>query len=107
MHAFVPSGGGSDRGSHLERNDCGGNHDRLAEPYRPRHSARSAEASGRPLRAAGLNMDKAVKFLDVTRPSFTVADAERLARDLYGIAAKAKEFYSERDRIFHLKAGDG
>jgi hydroxylysine kinase len=48
-----------------------------------------------------------VKFLDVTRPDFTTADAERLARDLYGIAAKAKEFYSERDRIFHLKAGDG
>ena len=48
-----------------------------------------------------------VKFLDVTRPDFTTADAERLARELYGIAAKAKEFYSERDRIFHLKAGDG
>ena len=48
-----------------------------------------------------------VKFLDVTRPSFTTADAERLARDLYGIATKAKEFYSERDRVFHLKADDG
>ncbi len=48
-----------------------------------------------------------VKFLDVTRPTFAPADAERLARDLYGIAAKAKEFYSERDRIFHLKANDG
>jgi 4-aminobutyrate aminotransferase-like enzyme/Ser/Thr protein kinase RdoA (MazF antagonist) len=48
-----------------------------------------------------------VKFLDVTRPDFTTADAERLARELYGIAAKVKEFYSERDRIFHLKAGDG
>ncbi|HWA48398.1 MAG TPA: aminotransferase class III-fold pyridoxal phosphate-dependent enzyme, partial [Dongiaceae bacterium] len=48
-----------------------------------------------------------VKFLDVTRPVFTIADAERLARDLYGIAAQAKEFYSERDRIFHLKASDG
>lgn len=48
-----------------------------------------------------------VKFLDVTRSDFTIADAERLARELYGIAAKAKEFYSERDRIFHLKAGDG
>ena len=52
-------------------------------------------------------MSDAVKFLDVTRPSFTTADAERLARDLYGIAAKAKEFYSERDRIFHLIADDG
>lgn len=51
--------------------------------------------------------DNDVKFLDVTRPSFTTADAERFARDLYGIAAKAKEFYSERDRVFHLKARDG
>ncbi len=48
-----------------------------------------------------------VKFLDVTRPSFTVGDAERLARELYGIAAQVKEFYSERDRVFHLKAKDG
>ena len=48
-----------------------------------------------------------VKFLDVTRPSFTSADAERLARELYGIAATAQEFYSERDRIFHLKTGEG
>ncbi len=48
-----------------------------------------------------------VKFLDVTRPSFTVADAERLARELYGLEAKAREFYSERDRIFHLRAESG
>ena len=54
-----------------------------------------------------MNHDDDVKFLDVTRPTFTTVDAERLARDLYGIAAKAKEFYSERDRVFHLKADDG
>ena len=41
------------------------------------------------------------------QPSFSAADAERLARDLYGIATKAKEFYSERDRVFHLRADDG
>ena len=44
------------------------------------------------------------RFLDVTRPDFTPADAERIAREVYGIAATAKEFYSERDRVFHLKA---
>ncbi len=48
-----------------------------------------------------------VKFLDVTRPSFTPEDAERLARDVYGIEARAKEFYSERDRVFHLQAERG
>ena len=52
-------------------------------------------------------MASEVKFLDVTRPSFTVADAERLARELYGLEAKAKEFISERDRIFHLAAESG
>lgn len=48
-----------------------------------------------------------VKFLDVTRPDFAPEDAERLARELFGIEAAAKEFYSERDRVFHLRAADG
>jgi Ser/Thr protein kinase RdoA (MazF antagonist) len=48
-----------------------------------------------------------VKFLDVTRPNFASEDAERLARELFGIEAAAKEFYSERDRVFHLRAADG
>lgn len=48
-----------------------------------------------------------VKFLDVTRPDFAPADAERLARELFGFEAQAKEFYSERDRVFHLRAERG
>ena len=49
-------------------------------------------------------MTSDVKFLDVTRPSFAPGDAERVARELYGLDAQAKEFYSERDRVFHLRA---
>lgn len=47
-------------------------------------------------------MTTAVKFLDVTRPTFSGKDAERLARELYGLEATATELYSERDRIFKL-----
>ena len=47
-----------------------------------------------------------VKFLEVTRPSFSAGDAERVARELYGLDAQAKEFYSERDRVFHLRTDD-
>jgi 4-aminobutyrate aminotransferase-like enzyme/Ser/Thr protein kinase RdoA (MazF antagonist) len=53
------------------------------------------------------NPDREVKFLALSRPSFTVADAERIARELYGIGGKAKEFYAERDRSYHLAAEDG
>lgn len=51
--------------------------------------------------------DSEVRFLALTRPSFTVADAERIARELYGIDAQAKEFYAERDRSYHLRTKDG
>ncbi|MDE0475630.1 MAG: phosphotransferase, partial [Gammaproteobacteria bacterium] len=42
------------------------------------------------------------------RPDFTTAEAEALARDRYGILARARELPSERDRNFLLRAtGDG
>src|SRR6266508_1582408 len=48
-----------------------------------------------------------VKFLALSRPDFTLEDAERIARELYGMNAKGKEFYAERDRSFYLRADDG
>src|SRR6185295_6027559 len=53
------------------------------------------------------NADTDVEFLALTRPDFTLQDAERIARELYGITAKGKEFYAERDRSFYLRADDG
>ncbi|HEV8389371.1 MAG TPA: aminotransferase class III-fold pyridoxal phosphate-dependent enzyme [Dongiaceae bacterium] len=48
-----------------------------------------------------------VKFLALSRPDFMLADAERIARELYGVDATGKEFYAERDRSFYLRAADG
>ena len=52
-------------------------------------------------------MTREVKFLNAARPDFDLADAQRIARELYGIEGEAKEFYAERDRTFHLRASDG
>jgi 4-aminobutyrate aminotransferase-like enzyme/Ser/Thr protein kinase RdoA (MazF antagonist) len=51
--------------------------------------------------------DEDVRFLALSRPDFSVADAERIGRELYGLDAKGKEFYAERDRSFYLRAEDG
>jgi 4-aminobutyrate aminotransferase-like enzyme/Ser/Thr protein kinase RdoA (MazF antagonist) len=51
--------------------------------------------------------DDDVKFLALSRPDFTLQDAERIARELYGLSANGKEFYAERDRSYHLRAEDG
>src|SRR5689334_6401615 len=112
MHALVPGRRRSDGRGDLERDGGGGDDDRLARADRARHPARSAPPGTRALRAAGLIVtngaaDQEVKFLALTRPDFTVRDAERIARELYGIEAKAKEFYAERDRSYHLRAADG
>jgi 4-aminobutyrate aminotransferase-like enzyme/Ser/Thr protein kinase RdoA (MazF antagonist) len=56
---------------------------------------------------ASRDTDSEVKFLALTRPSFTPQDAERIARELYGISGRAKEFYAERDRSYHVRADDG
>jgi len=47
-----------------------------------------------------------VKFLALSRPDFTLEDAQLIARELYGIDADGKEFYAERDRSFYLRAGE-
>src|SRR5215510_2586483 len=41
------------------------------------------------------------------RPELTDRDAVRLAEDLYGIRASARELPSERDQNFYLSNGDG
>jgi len=56
---------------------------------------------------ASAHVDADVRFLALSRPDFTVQDAERIARELYGIDGKGKEFYAERDRSYYLRAEDG
>ncbi len=41
------------------------------------------------------------------RPRFTVPDGERLARELFGVAAVAQELPSERDQNFYLRTRNG
>jgi Ser/Thr protein kinase RdoA (MazF antagonist) len=41
------------------------------------------------------------------RPRFTGEEAERLARDLYGLRGVLKELPSERDQNFHIRAESG
>ncbi|MEK6410780.1 MAG: aminotransferase class III-fold pyridoxal phosphate-dependent enzyme [Acidobacteriota bacterium] len=41
------------------------------------------------------------------RPSFSEADAARLALELYGLTGPAKELNSERDQNFHIEADSG
>src|SRR5512147_1342958 len=40
-------------------------------------------------------------------PGFSVADAERIARELYGMEARATALFSERDQNFHLRTAQG
>ncbi len=42
-----------------------------------------------------------------TALAITRSDAERLARELYGITASASELPGEYDCNFHLRASDG
>lgn len=48
-------------------------------------------------------------MVDVTfvRPAFTAGDAERIARDQYGVVASASPLPSERDQNYLLNAADG
>ncbi len=41
------------------------------------------------------------------RPTLSLKDAVRLARDLYGLRAEARELPSERDQNFHLQDAAG
>jgi 4-aminobutyrate aminotransferase-like enzyme/Ser/Thr protein kinase RdoA (MazF antagonist) len=56
---------------------------------------------------AGIDSDRDVKFLALSRPDFTLKDAQRIAHELYGIRAEGKEFYAERDRSYYLRGEDG
>jgi 4-aminobutyrate aminotransferase-like enzyme/Ser/Thr protein kinase RdoA (MazF antagonist) len=40
-------------------------------------------------------------------PGFSATDAERIARELYGIEARATVLYGERDQNFHLRPAQG
>lgn len=48
-----------------------------------------------------------VKFLDLTLPKLTAAEAAEIARREFGLEAVAKQLYSERDANFHLRPADG
>jgi Ser/Thr protein kinase RdoA (MazF antagonist) len=48
-----------------------------------------------------------VKFLDLTLPKLSAAEAEDIARREFGLTGQAKQLYSERDANFHLRPADG
>ena len=48
-----------------------------------------------------------VKFLDLTLPKLTAAEAVEIARREFGLTGEAKPLYSERDANFHLRPADG
>lgn len=48
-----------------------------------------------------------MKFLNAQAPTFTAADAARLARDLFALSGKITPLYSERDQNFRLNEADG
>ena len=47
-----------------------------------------------------------IKFMDRDPPDFSKAEAERIARDLFGLEGSFQLLESERDQNFHIK-GDG
>ncbi|MGH6938584.1 aminotransferase class III-fold pyridoxal phosphate-dependent enzyme, partial [Hypericibacter sp.] len=49
----------------------------------------------------------ALTALKTNPPSFSAADAERIARELYGIDAQATVLFGERDQNFHLRPAQG
>jgi 4-aminobutyrate aminotransferase-like enzyme/Ser/Thr protein kinase RdoA (MazF antagonist) len=44
--------------------------------------------------------------LRTSSPAFTIAEAERIARDIYGLAVSARPLSGERDCNFHLSTAD-
>ncbi len=48
-----------------------------------------------------------VKFLDLTLPELTAAEAAEIARREFGLTGEAKQLYSERDANFHLRPAGG
>jgi len=49
----------------------------------------------------------ALTALKTSPPCFSAADAERIARELYGIEAQATVLFGERDQNFHLRPAQG
>ncbi|WP_198162424.1 phosphotransferase [Bosea sp. WAO] len=45
-------------------------------------------------------------LLDTASPELSLHDVERIARDVFGLVAEAAELSGERDRNYHLRAGD-
>jgi hydroxylysine kinase len=48
-----------------------------------------------------------VKFLDLTLPKLSAAEAAEIARREFGLAGEIKQLYSERDANFHLRPAGG
>jgi Ser/Thr protein kinase RdoA (MazF antagonist) len=48
-----------------------------------------------------------VKFLDLTLPKLSAAEAVEIARREFGLTGEARQLYSERDANFHLRPADG
>ncbi|MFM9841567.1 MAG: phosphotransferase [Dongiaceae bacterium] len=48
-----------------------------------------------------------VKFLDLTLPKLSAAEAAEIARREFGLTGEAKPLYSERDANFQLRPADG
>jgi len=48
-----------------------------------------------------------VKFLDLTLPKLSAAEAADIARREFGLEAEARQLYGERDANFHLRPADG
>lgn len=45
-------------------------------------------------------------LLDTASPELSLQDVERIAHDVFGIVSQASELTGERDRNYHLRAGD-
>lgn len=52
-------------------------------------------------------LTQTVKFLDLTLPKLSAAEAVEIARREFGLTGEAKQLYSERDANFHLRPSDG
>jgi len=48
-----------------------------------------------------------VKFLDLSLPKLSAAEASDIARREFGLTIEAKQLYGERDANFHLRPADG
>src|SRR5262245_59441 len=52
-------------------------------------------------------LGEGVKFLDLTLPKLSVAEAAEIARREFGLSGEARKLHSERDANFHLRPANG